>query len=402
MTDFCKYGVVLLLPLILGASACPQQVAPTGAPSGVVMGHIYCADTGAPARMASVMLELASDVENSQPGARETKPIHMASVRTSLDGSFSMQHVAPGNYLVIVTLPGYISPFSALQASLQEIRNPDATLKQQFLKYAPRVTVQPNAPASIEIRLERGATIGGVVRFDDGGPAIGMTVRPLLHRDSAWIPITLNGFAFNADITTNDRGEFRFSGLPSGEYLIQADLELVNSMYEVSRDEGGSGAEVKQYSISLFSGAVTQAKNAKPLTIKVGDDREGEDFNLPLGKLHRLRGALVAERDGHALNAGEVELLNADDLTLVASTKVKPEDSLFTFAFVPEGSYVLSVSGVADANYTEIMLGAGSMPPTSVKTTVVHAYAKAKQAVQVDGDIDNVSIAVAEALKGAP
>ncbi|HEY0307683.1 MAG TPA: carboxypeptidase-like regulatory domain-containing protein [Acidobacteriaceae bacterium] len=71
--------------------------------SGSISGHVYCADTSAPARFAQVTLTSVrtTDTRDFNGGVQ-------TSSTTGLDGSFQIQNVRPGMYYVAATLPGYL------------------------------------------------------------------------------------------------------------------------------------------------------------------------------------------------------------------------------------------------------------------------------------------------------
>jgi len=77
----------LLLPLFsLVATARSNSAKPA---TSTVTGHVYCADTNAPARMASVMLEPVRVVNEAGvvTGGSHSQ-ITMTAVQTALDGTF--------------------------------------------------------------------------------------------------------------------------------------------------------------------------------------------------------------------------------------------------------------------------------------------------------------------------
>jgi hypothetical protein len=376
------------------AAAWGQQVAPVRqAATGTISGHVYCADTNAPARMATVMLEAVKEVDGNKPGVKDGARIHATSVQTLLDGSFTMPKVSPGSYYVIATLPGYLSPFAALGESAKDLRSPDAALKEKFSKLIPRVTVQANLPATIEVRLERGAGISGTVRYDDGSPASGLAVHPLVRKKDRWQPIEIEGFKYGASIVTDDQGNYRISGLAAEEYLVEIDLSLITTHYDMS-GEGSSSSTDELYSLPIYSGGNFRTKDAKPFVLKLGEQRAGEDVEIPLNKLHRLSGNILAARDGHIVNGGEVALLNADDQTEVAKTKLTKDDTMFNFNFVPEGNYLLRSSGAKDVEYREEPNPPGSMPPTHTKETVLHTYGTVDVPLHIENDASGVMMSV--------
>ena len=100
----------ILLGLCLLGFATPvvaqQKPADEAVATTTVSGHVYCADTNAPARMASVILQPAGAIDALKPGGDNHVSSHGESVETLLDGSFTIQHVPPGTYYVIASEPG--------------------------------------------------------------------------------------------------------------------------------------------------------------------------------------------------------------------------------------------------------------------------------------------------------
>lgn len=95
-----------LLLSVLALTATAQNSAKPG--TGTVTGHVYCADTNAPARMAQVQLETVRDAE--QRSAIHPQPSYNLPaggiVQTALDGSFVIPKVPPGSYYVVATAAG--------------------------------------------------------------------------------------------------------------------------------------------------------------------------------------------------------------------------------------------------------------------------------------------------------
>ena len=143
--------------------------------------------------------------------------------QTLLDGSFTISHVEPGHYYVIVTQQGYVSPLTSIYATRTE---PVGLLKPAKPGInAPKITVQPNLPAAVNVTIERGATVSGTVLYDDGSPATGVRITLLVRAKSDWTPLPSSPVA-NASYSdsTDDLGRYRISGLPAGEYLLRVHL----------------------------------------------------------------------------------------------------------------------------------------------------------------------------------
>src|ERR1019366_10612064 len=112
--------------------ALSQSAPPTPpAPSAQVSGHVTCADTGQPARFASVQLVAEHPNQDplfdpasmgKNPDFQKVMAQAMSAVMkgsnlstlTGLDGSFSLEKVPAATYYVVAQLPGYLSPLTQL------------------------------------------------------------------------------------------------------------------------------------------------------------------------------------------------------------------------------------------------------------------------------------------------
>lgn len=363
----------------------------------LVSGHVYCADTNAPARMATVILQPAAALESIAPGGEKAIASRGDAVQTLLDGSFSMPRVAPGSYYVIATQAGYVSPVAALYVSGNR-SGPEVEVRRKALESLPRVTVEPNLPVNVNVTIERGAAVSGSVTWDDGSPASGVRLSLLVRWKDKWIHIPSNPFersSFSGG--TDDQGEYRISGLPAGEYLLEAQLNLSKTSYNVDDQGSASVSMASLYSLSVYSGGKMRAKDAAPFTITAGEERRGEDLQIPLSRLHTVRGNLVAVRDGHVVNGGKIWLLYADDKSVAGQTSLSSDDDGFTFSFVPEGDYILRVEEAADNEYRHMPNDSKAWSPPRTETRTLRRYGMAEQRVQVLGEMAGLIVTVPDA-----
>ena len=345
--------------------------------------------------MATVMLEAANGIDDYSSDATEPSAIHITSVKTLLDGSFMLQHVAPGTYYVLASAPGYVSPLATVADTEDALRKPDKDTKAKYMKLIPRVTVQGNLGAAVEIRLERGAAISGTIHYDDGSPAPGLEIHPLVKGKDKWQPLDSSALQFTPGTQTDDQGNYRISGLPARDYLVEVRLRVEKTLIDI---RGGSSGMSSRggYSLPVYTGGVFRTGDAKSFPVERGEERPDENIDIPLGKLHSISGNMTAARDGHIVNAGKVALLHTDDRSEVANVSLGKDDTTFDFSFVPEGDYILQSSGAADVEYVETLNPAGTMPPSDIKETTVHKYAQAEQPIHVAGDMTGVTMALPE------
>jgi hypothetical protein len=349
--------------LVVAASLCAQQPTATAPPAttGQVTGRVFCADTGQPGRFAGVQLigdqqaqapmidpsTLGKDADFEKVMAKAMTAVmkgNSLSTVTSLDGSFSLDKVPPGTYYVVAQLPGYQSPLSGF-SQLEKMKADDATLKA-VESAAEKIVVQANQPAHVDIRLERGASINGIIHYDDGSPAPNVTPTLLaLQKDGKWKELSASSMLPS---TSDDRGRFRFFGMPAGKYAVKAALPTSQAMI-------GLGAASLSLHMNLgdalvvYSGGALREKDVKPIEVGPGEDIDGIDVVFPIDNLHVVSGSVVAKADGHAVDSGTIELDDSETKAALRTSMVQ-QDGGFQLNYVPEGQYLLRVTTAADTD----------------------------------------------------
>ena len=387
-------------PLLLLASSTLAATAQSSAKpgTGTVTGHVYCADTNAPARMASVQLKPVKNIA-PRPGT-DPHDIGMPAsgvVQTTLDGSFAIFNVAPGSYYVIVTASGYFSPHPPDDNSAN---SDDAKTQPPALKARvtiPRVDLTADQTANIDIRLERGAAVSGNIRFDDGSAVANVPVMPLRKSKDKWVLLP-NGdyagfFTPSTSMMTDDLGHYRIGGLRDGEYLLMATLIHVDLMPPDLRGPGLSGA--LRSVLPVYSGDTMRKSEAVPFKLGRGEDRAGVDISIPLSKLHSISGVVTAASNGHPINSGDITIEDPADKETVANGQLD-SDGAFHLDGVPEGSYTLRVKNACDRQNQQVSV-AGGMNISSEK--IAHRYGDLEQPLKVEGDIPNLVLSVPEQTK---
>ena len=380
--------MVLLAILCTLETAHPQTA--KRAPRSTVSGHVLCADTNAPARLAKVTL---NPLRNGADASSTATP----GTTTGLDGGFELADVPPGRYLVLVDLAGYISGISALdQDARQHLKDvaaappPGSTV----------IDVVNGQPVSVELTIERGASVSGAIRYDDGSPAIGITVG-LEHKNNkgAWEPelqSTSQTFDILAGgrsdgVSTDSAGHFHIDGVPAGEYLLHAHLVSQTVTLPVS-GTGALGVYTQPgVEFNLYSGDAFWRKDAKPLMLGAGDEVD-VDMVIALAKLLTVSGSVVTATDGHAVSLGSVTLALRDDPDEVR-TAVIDADGHFRFLYVPGGDYIVKTEDAADGAAGPTTEGTAT---TSQEDSTTHRYGSAQTALHVGEGSDTIVLAVPE------
>jgi hypothetical protein len=170
-------------------------LAAQGSSSGArITGSVTDAMSGTPISGARVTLLMVIDVPGGTYGRRPRLSI------TDANGAFSFDGIEPAEYTLSVEKTGFASYPDVFGDGLPE-----------------RLRVGANhEDPQLRITLKKGAVIAGRILNAVGEPEANLQVSALKRTDKVG-PI---GFAQVGNAQTNDLGEFRIAGLPSGEYLI--------------------------------------------------------------------------------------------------------------------------------------------------------------------------------------
>jgi protocatechuate 3,4-dioxygenase beta subunit len=205
----------------------------------------------------------------------------------------------------------------------------------------------------VKLALHRPGVISGRVLNERGRPMPDVTVRTLALR---WRADGGREFESGRGTVTDDRGEYRLSGLLPGTYAIVAIPNLVSG---VSARERAVELDVVQplaadgYVPTYFPG-VTEPRAAATIAIAADSERAAVDFQLPQVPFARVRGRVQGVNLGPPGPSGRpdtgVVLLRPPDRIGDASISSGNEreqvaavlpDGRFVFEVVPPGDYEL-------------------------------------------------------------
>lgn len=212
----------ILALLVLYSRLLPAQSSAPPPATGAISGHVFLGDSHLPARMAYVTL---LPVIAAEAGDKKS-PTRPSLVQTGLDGAFVVPNVLPGSYYVIAMKPGYSLPGPYSNGDFESYDKAPQSVKDALADAFPPAVVVANRVSTTSIVLSRGAVIAGTVRFDDVEPDSETCVSLLRKGKSGkWAEFSSTEGNSNGN-TTDDQGNFRISGLPSGEYLLRTTLAL--------------------------------------------------------------------------------------------------------------------------------------------------------------------------------
>jgi hypothetical protein len=381
---------LVAIPFFFAVCCSAQQS--EAAASGTVTGHVICADTNGPARIAHVVLQPVVDIAPASKTGDHPRQISAAVTATLLDGGFTIPNVPPGNYYVFVEKLGYLSPFA--QLSREDLNHPKPETADLITKLLTPVSVAAHRTTTVEVRIYKGSAISGAIRFDDGAPDANTGVSVLTKdKTGKWVPFRANLIAGPfSGTTTDDQGHYRISGLPAGEYLLRTTLAITDIFVSGLFTESHSTANTDRYSLNLYSGDSFRPRDAKPIKLDDGEEANSVDITIPLSKLHAISGSVVEAGSGSVINAGNVAIVYSDDYTKLATTEIKGEDNTFHFYYVPEGEYTLEVTDAREVTREEIPYPAGTIPPTHTVEKKLRDYEAQPQPLIIHSDTTGLTI----------
>jgi hypothetical protein len=329
-------GAQVSAPQISG----PLQ-APASGPSGGVSGTVFVQDSQRPARFVDVLLQsVASASGQAQVRDNPFSNPGGAQGRTDVDGTFTLTGVAPGDYYVMAGGPGFIPERSLLQAAVASGADPN-----DLLGRIPTVHVVADSTSSVTVNLQRGGALSGRVLWEDGSPAAGIPISVVLNGTAATLPASLQairspgGSASSA--TTDDRGIFRIAGMAPADYLVEAVIQSRPQFGGFDRREAQNISTIRDYAPGTFHKA-----NAKPVTVRVGEERDDVNITVDLRGLHTVAGHASSASGGANVASGRVSLIDPTDPALILSGSIQSDGS-FSVRYVPPGIYTLQIAGAS-------------------------------------------------------
>jgi hypothetical protein len=346
----------------LAVGAACGAAAQTAARDGVITGQIVDA-AGRPVSAAIVTLSGAGVGSVSRTGP--TTPPAQPRVLTGADGRFVFSNLPAGRFGVAATRSGYA------EGSFGR-RRPGGTGQQIALSETQRT-------ADVVIRMWKHAALGGTVTDEAGEPVVALQVRVFAN--------TLTGgrkrFMSFGGAVTDDRGVYRFSNLPPGEYKVVASPPPVaarasaasavvtgggrggDQMSELaSMLLGGRGIEVGDALMAVgrgtavppppvngrvqiypptFHPAAASASHSPAIVIGPGEERLGVDVQLQPVSAARVSGTAIAPSGPASMVSLRLVPAASEEIDPAAFTPVTGADAggAFVFPAVVPGEYRL-------------------------------------------------------------
>jgi hypothetical protein len=368
----------ILISAFIGLSSAStlaqQQPAPAPAGTGVIAGVVTVAGTSTPARGAQVRLS-------------STAPRIGRVATTDDEGHFVFDRLAAADYTLSATKPGFLDMVYGARKP-----GPNAAGATIHLVAAQKLE-------TIAIALVKGGAIGGAIVDEFGDPVFEARVTALRFS-------YVNGartLAQSRTALTDDRGQYRLSGLLPGEYLVSAvhpqntattaaagasertraleiaaqarrsgDTARADEIERAVQDLAAAAAvaATKKGYVPTFFPGVAQPAAASAVTLGLGHELGGIDLRLQRAFATTLRGtATSAEGTPPEFN---VQLIDpAMPVAYVGVWFRTVKDGRFTFDGVQPGTYILRANA--------------SLPPTPPDVAGTILTAAADVTVAADG-----------------
>jgi hypothetical protein len=373
-----------------------RESQPTGAlppgGTGLIAGQVVSPDTGLPVGEALVTLRL-----NALTGPESPR------VLTDAQGRFVFVNVPAARYYLDARKLGYATGLFGQRTPGTSSGDFDIILGDSQIL------------TDLTVPLWKHAAIGGTVTDEAGQPVVGVRVdafRKTIEFGDVWLPPhhpTSNGGA-----TTDDRGLYRLSDLPPGEYAVGVLTTYTTFPAEVMPETQGTGAlrsraffvsheivgplgharnqQVGEYVLiaggrtalppapaesdvtsvyrTTFSPGTPLPADATSITVRSGEERSGMNITLKPSRASRVSGRLIGP-DGPVAHAGVSLLANGKGQagypsSYIGATATAMTDAAgnFTILGVPDGDYIIDTNTggrFADFLYTaEVITVAGA------------------------------------------
>ncbi len=369
------------------APAVQTQAQVSGPPTGAVTGTVLAQDNQKPVRFAQVTLQSVESVANASGGGRSGGG---GQARTEIDGTFLVTGLAPDDYYVTASALGFIPERALLLTAVNNGADP-----ARLLAGLPVVHVAADSTSTVNVSLQRGGALSGRVVWEDGSAAAAVTVAALPVPASGvsatmQLPAPLNGLQLNGfgELTqTDDRGDFRISGVPSGEYQLQATVQTAARAGAPGGFGGGRGGQAPSV-IRVFAPAVFRKSAAKSYSVRAGDERTDIQMTIDLRSLRTVSGHANSANTGQTVASGRVSVTDAADATLQLQGVIDAEGD-FTVRYVPPGNYTLLISGASTQPAPPPGRGRGGNSGPSTAATTFQALSL--PIVVTDADLSGIT-----------
>lgn len=308
-------------------SQAPQRDKPQGAKTGTggIKGRVVTADTAVAIKRARVSLETGN-------------PLESRTTTTDLEGRYEFAELAAGQYRVSASKGIYV-PFEYGQ-------------RKPFERGKPVDLIEGQVAEKIDITLPRGGVISGVLLDDVGDAAAGVRITAMRPQYSEGKRRLVN---IGKAVETNDIGQYRLYGLPSGTYFVGALPSTANALIPMLNTPSGAP--------TYYPGTLNEME-AQRVSVRPAQEKILSDFTLVPSRLVKITGTAVNATGGPVqmvMLMSTSQMSSGTTLPGMVMANVKPDGS-FQLNNVAPGEYMIMA--------TSINVGTGEQQITTNPLTV--------------------------------
>jgi protocatechuate 3,4-dioxygenase beta subunit len=245
-------------------------------------------------------------------------PMSGRNASTDEFGRFTLRGISPGRVMVRAFKRGYVSSEPGERGGALPVQP---------------VIVEPDRDRdNLSIVLPRSGVIGGTVIDEQGEPIEDTGVQLIrVRRQPTGALVATREPGFMAQ-RSDDRGQFRLSGIVPGDYVVMASLPM---------ETVDPSPAVRTAYLPAYYPDTSDFANASPIRIADGENIAGLILTMRRVPVARVSG--VARTSQGLPVAGTVRLMSRHAASLGPDTRVVSPgpDGAFTFADVPPGDYLL-------------------------------------------------------------
>ena len=327
--------------------------------ASTVRGRVYYEDTGRAVKRTSIMF-----VTEGGPGEM--------TALTDGDGNFVVKNVRAGTYYAVVNAPGVVSPIAYVDFANMGPGNggrEKESLNEALVNFD-KIIVDGVNEVYVQIPARRGGAISGRVFYENGDPAIGVKVEMLRKVKGKYISVISNlmsvmsMFSGGTGGQTDDRGMYRFSGLPPGDYIVKVSESAQHT------DEPESFGPMRGMTSLLFGvGSMlnfyfpdaSDAKDAQVINVLLGQEQSEINIAIPDKRLFNLAGKIISQKDKKPLAGAKVSLKKKGQTDSSLFNLIGAEMNIVTadlegnwrFKELPKGDYTITVQPANKQEYDD-------------------------------------------------
>jgi len=366
--------VTILVTVNLLAVRGAQQTRENEPALSTVYGRAIYHDSEQPVRRVNVVLRNLTNL-----GPEEHTAI------TNARGEFRIEGVPAGRYFIGVNGRGVVSTDSFIEiGDYRENRFDRSDLR----KYFEEIEVDGRTSKQVVIRARRGGVINGKVSYANGDPAVDHPITILRRKRDKYSTFLTNVNTMRAELLTDDRGSFRVTGLPTGEYIVGATPMIEHG--ELVKD---STLEANMIGSSLsmtFHPSTMLPTNGTPISVEAGEEKTGIDITIADQQLHLVAGVVRGRDDRQPVPQARVRIIRKETYETVGRAFWPYSQGMPGVSTDELGRWRLRE--VPDGRYIMFVEPSQQGPPSERQR-----FATKRQEIEVSGrNIDNLIIEIGD------